>query len=97
MKGMLVFTSPCSVVCCVDSTYFGFLSVEYEEKIKSEADLDAMLANKEIDETQYKMLKGFVKHINFVFAEPSECDRQAVAKAYCDYYKRKSTGMYCIF
>lgn len=54
--------------------------------------MEVMLANQEIDETKYKVLKGFVRHINFVFAEPSEGDRQAVAKAYCDYYKCESTA-----
>jgi hypothetical protein len=71
------------------STYHGFLLEDYESRIKTQEDVDAMLAEKEIDESQYKVLKGFVKHFNFVFAEPSEEDKQAVAKAYCDYYKGK--------
>lgn len=68
-------------------TYYGFLEDDYQSKIKSRGDLDVMLAEKEIDDTKYNILKGFVMHINLVFPEPSEGDRQAVAKAYCDYYK----------
>lgn len=73
------------IVYC--STYYGFLEDDYQSKIKSRGDLDVMLAEKEIDDTKYNILKGFVMHINLVFPEPSEGDRQAVAKAYCDYYK----------
>lgn len=76
------------VVGCVlgCSTYYGFLNDEYASKIKSEKDVKEM---SELDDNQRKILKGFLNHINFVYAEPSELDRQAVVGIYHDHYRSK--------
>ena len=70
-------------------TYREYLNNEYEETIKSEKDLDDKLREDGIDATQreYKILKGFWRHLNFVFAVPSDMDKRAVAEAYYAYYK----------
>ncbi len=68
------------------STYHAFLNDDYEDKIKSETNLNEMLEKKEIDADQHRILKGFLRHVNFVYAEPSEMDKLAVARAYYAYY-----------
>ena len=73
-------------------TYREFLKDKYVEKFntcKTKNDLEETLKKDGIDVTERKceVLKGFWRHLNFVFAKPSDMDRRAVAEAYYAYHK----------
>ena len=53
-----------------------------DPKYRKKADLKKLRENKEITEDEYKALRGFHKHVDFIRDTPSKTDKNKLAEAY---------------
>ena len=55
-----------------------------EEKYRSRDSITKLHDDKELTDEQYEMLSGFLRHVNFIAAEPSKLDVETVVNAYTE-------------
>ena len=63
---------------------------EKYRSLRKPEDVDTDPATKDLSNTEKKMLRNFLLHINYIPNEPSEKDLKSIAKAYT---KRKFTAI----
>ena len=55
-----------------------------DKKYQSQASIDKLHHDKELSDEHYKMLSGFLRHVDFVSDRPSEQDVKKVVNAYTE-------------
>ena len=53
-----------------------------DPKYRDKDELEHLKQNKDITEEEYKALKGFHRHVEFIWDSPSKKDKENLAKAY---------------